>query len=88
MIFYQINIELQKLNGLYNALETTMRDTSDVCEEIVTIEEKLEDRMAVLEEEVHLLKTQNNELRTCVNTVIAELNAVITLFNTRYSMEN
>ena len=69
-------------------METTIRDTGSVCEEIVAVEEKLEDRMVVLEEEVESLKTQNIELRTCVNTIIEELNAVTTLLNTRYNVEN
>ena len=65
-----------------------MRVTESVCVEIVDNEEKLEARIDVLEEAVASLKEQNVELRHCVNGIIEELNAVITLLNTRYDVEN
>ena len=86
--FYQINVELQKLNARQNEMETTIKDATYVCEEIMVIEEKLDDRTAALEEEVESLKVENNELRKYVNTIVEELNAVITLLNTRYEVKN
>ena len=87
MIFYQINVELQTLNARYNALKTDMKNTRGACTEMGSVNEKLEDRIIVLEEEVGGLKTENNELRVYLNKVTEELNAVITLLNTRYAEE-
>ena len=58
------------------------------CEELVHINEKLTDRVVVLEEQVKTIRAENNELRTFVNTVVVELNAVITTLNTRYNVND
>ena len=76
------------MDDRYNALETTIKDANYVCGEIMVVEEKLDDRIVALEEEVESLKVQNIELRQCVNRITEELNAVITLLNTRYTAEN
>ena len=52
--------------------------------EIADSEEKLYDRVTVLEEMVESLNDENNELRKYLNKVTEELNAIITLLNTRY----
>ena len=54
----------------------------------MVVEEKLDDILVALEEEVESLKVENIELRQCVNRITEELNAVITLLNTRYGAEN
>ena len=58
------------------------------CEELVHINEKLTDRVVVLEEQVKTIRAENNELRRFVNTVVVELNAVITTLNTRYNVND
>ena len=73
------------MNNQYDELEASIRVTDSVCVEIFGEEEKLEDRIVVLEEEVTSLKVQNIELRNHVNSVIEELNAVTTLLNTKYN---
>ena len=52
------------------------------------VQEKHDDRISALEEGMKTLKAENNELRTLVNSVVKELNAVITLLNTRYDVNN
>ena len=52
---------------------------------IAIAEEKLSDRVDVLEETIELLHTENNELRRYVNKLTEELNAVITMLNSRYA---
>ena len=52
--------------------------------EIADSEEKLYDRVTVVEEMVESLNDENNELRKYLNKVTEELNAIITLLNTRY----
>ena len=68
-------------------MKSDVEDGYYACEEIVNNEEKLDDRMNVLEEEVKTIKAENNELRTFVNTIVKELNNVITLLNTRYDVK-
>ena len=58
---------------------------SSVCGEIAMAEEKLSDRVDVLEETIEILHTENNELRRYVNNLTEELNAVITMLNSRYA---
>ena len=55
---------------------------------MLVIEEKHDNRIRGLEEEVESIKAKNNELRTLINTVVEELNAVITLLNARYDVKN
>ena len=68
-------------------MKSDVEDGHYACEEIVNNEEKLDDRINVLEEEVKTIKAENNELRTFVNTIVKELNNVITLLNTRYDVK-
>ena len=69
-------------------METVVEDERCVCREIIVIEENLDHRVLVLEDEVESLKVQNVELRQYLNKVTEELNNVITLLNTRYDIEN
>ena len=67
-------------------MKTDVDDGYRACKELANKEEKLYDRVAVLEEEMKTIKAENNELRTFVNTAVTELNNVITLLNTRYDV--
>ena len=84
MIFYQINIELRKLNYQYNQLKTVVEDEQSMSREVISDQEKLDDRVYGLEEEIKCLKNENNDVRKHLNRVTEELNNVITLLNTRY----
>ena len=72
----------------YNVLETVVEDERHVCREMIVIEEKLDHRVLVLEEEVESLQDQNIELRQQLNKITEELNCVIALLNNRYGIEN
>ena len=69
-------------------MNANIQDVCHVCEEVADTEEKHDVKINALEEEVVWLKVENNELRTFVNSVVEELNAVITLLNTRYDVHN
>ena len=45
----------------------------------------INDRVHVMEEEIKSLKEENQELRVFVNSIVKELNNVISLLNARYS---
>ena len=86
MIFYQINVELQKLNQEYNELKTIVQNEQSISREVIFTEEKLDDRIYALEEEVKCLRAENNEVREKLNRVTEELNNVIDFFNSRYNI--
>ena len=81
MIFYQINVELRKLNQKYNELETIVENEQSISREVMSDEEKLDDRIYALEEEVICLRAENNEVRKKLNRVTEELNNVIDFLN-------
>ena len=81
MCVFQINEELRCLNHKHEDLQISIAETDNVTREISRIEEKLEDRVTTLEEEVLQLRAQNNMLRDYLNLAIKELNAVIDLLN-------
>ena len=68
-------------------MEVSIAESDNVTEQIIGIEEKLEDRMTCLEEEVTGLKVKNNELINHLNLAIRELNAVIYVLNTKSTIE-
>ena len=72
---------LQKLGDKCEDLQISMAESDHVIKEVIDIEEKLDDRVVLLEEEVVDLKASNNELRKHLNLIIKELNAVIYMVN-------
>ena len=72
---------LQKLDDKCEDLQISMAESDHAIKEVIDIEEKLDDRVAHLEEEVVNLKASNNELRKHLNLTIKELNAVIYMLN-------
>ena len=72
---------LQKLDDKCEDLQISMAESDHAIKEVIDIEEKLDDRVALLEEEVVDLKASNNELRKHLNLTIKELNAVIYMLN-------
>ena len=72
---------LQKLDDKCEDLQISMAESEHAIKEVIDIEEKLDDRVALLEEEVVDLKASNNELRKHLNLTIKELNAVIYMLN-------
>ena len=69
-------------------METVVEDEICVHRETIAAEERLEDKVLVLEENVESLHAQNVELREHLNKITEELNCVISLLNDRYGIEN
>ena len=63
---------LQKLDDKCEDLQISMAESEHAIKEVIDIEEKLDDRVALLEEEVVDLKASNNELRKHLNLTIKE----------------
>ena len=65
-------------------LEESLAGTDDCVVDIYSLEEKLEDRMTVLEEELSGVKAENVEMRTHFNSMIKELNAITVFVNEKH----
>ena len=75
---------LKKLNDNLEKIEESLAGTDDCVVNIYKLEERLEDRMIVLEEELNAVKAENVEMRNHFNSMIKELNAVTELVNEKY----
>ena len=102
MLFYQIYDELQNLNIKYNNLEEILMETFKVTRQNRKREEKLYQRVCLLEEtNEKLLKKvkhmalkqekaedeliyNNNAMIATINTIITELNDVISVLNNKH----
>ena len=51
---------------------------------IYSLEERLEDKLVYLEEDLASVKAENIELKNHLNSVIKELNAITSLLNEKY----
>ena len=52
--------------------------------DIYTLEEKLEDKLELMEKELTDVKAQNAELRSHLNSTIKELNSIARFLNDKY----
>ena len=80
----KINRELHRVNCQIEQIEDSISITDGSTVELKGDQEKMEDRIDHLEEEVTSLKVQNIELRKHLNWAIEELNNVTALLNSRY----
>ena len=77
--------EIKKIRDHLEKLEDSIAGTDECVVDIYSLEEKLEDKLTVVEEELTAVKAENIELRNHLNSVIKELNAAITsLLNEKY----
>ena len=65
-------------------LEESLAGTDDCVVDIFSLEEKLEDRMIILEEELNAVKAENIEMRSHFNSMIKQLNGITTLVNEKH----
>ena len=65
-------------------LQDSLAGTDDCVVDIFNLEEKLEDRMGILEEELNAVKAENIEMRNHFNSMIKELNAITVLVNEKH----
>ena len=73
--------EIKRLNDQMEKLEDSLAGTDDCVVDIFSLEEKLEDRMSILEEELDAVKAENIEMRSHFNSMIKELNAITAFIN-------
>ena len=76
--------ELKKLNDNLEKIEESLAGTDDCVLDIFNLEEKLEDRMVVLEEDLNAVKAENVEMRNHFNSMIKELKAVTEFVNEKH----
>ena len=68
--------ELKRLHDNLTKLEESLAGTDDCVVDIFSLEEKHEDRMTVLEEEMTSAKADVTDLKDHLNSVIKELNVI------------
>ena len=76
--------ELKQSSDNIEKLEESLAGTDDCVVDIFSLEEKLEDRMIILEEELNAVKAENVEMRNHFNSMIKELNAITTFVNEKH----
>ena len=76
--------EVKKLNDQLEKLQDSLAGTDDCVVDIYGLEERLEEKVELLEEELTAVKAQNAELRNHLNSTIKELNAIAEFLNDKY----
>ena len=73
--------ELKKLSDNVEKLEASLTGTDECVVDIYELEEKHDDRITTLEEEVSGLKAENVEMRSHFNSMIKQLNDITAYVN-------
>ena len=73
--------ELKKLSDNVEKLEASLTGTDECVVDIYELEEKHDDRITTLEEEVSGLKAENVEMRSHFNAMIKQLNDITAFVN-------
>ena len=76
--------ELKKLSDNVEKLEASLTGTDECVVDIYELEEKHDDRITTLEEEVTGLKAENVEMRNHFNSMIKQLNNITTFVNEKH----
>ena len=76
--------EIKRLNDNLVKLEESLAGTDECVMDIFALEEKLEDRMGILQEELNAVKAENIEMRNHFNSMIKELNAITAFANEKH----
>ena len=76
--------ELKKLSDNVEKLEASLTGTDECVVDIYELEEKHDDRITTLEEEVSGLKTENVEMRSHFNAMIKQLNDITEFVNEKH----
>ena len=80
----QLQPEIEKINDKLEKLEESVAGTDECMVDIYALEEKLEEKLVYLEEDLASCKAENIELKNRLNWVIKELNTITELLNDRY----
>ena len=76
--------ELKKLSDNVEKLEASLTGTDECVVDIYELEEKHDDRITTLEEEVSGLKAENVEMRNHFNAMIKQLNGITAFVNEKH----
>ena len=76
--------ELKKLSDNVEKLEASWTGTDECVVDIYELEEKHDDRITTLEEEVSGLKAENVEMRNHFNSMIKQLNGLTASVNEKH----
>ena len=76
--------ELKKLSDDVEKLEVSLTGTDECVVDIYELEEKHDDRITTLEEEVSGLKAENVEMRSHFNAMIKQLNNITAFVNEKH----
>ena len=76
--------ELKKLSDNVEKLEASLSGTDECLLEVYELEEKHNDRITTLEEELDAVKAENVEMRNHFNSMIKELNAITAFVNEKH----
>ena len=76
--------ELKKLSDNVEKLEASLTGTDECVVDIYKLEEKHDDRITTLEEEVSGLKAENVEMRNHFNSMIKQLNNITAFVNEKH----
>ena len=76
--------ELKKLSDNVEKLEASLTGTDECVVDIYELEEKHDDRITTLEEEVSGLKAENVEMRNHFNSIIKQLNDITAFVNEKH----
>ena len=76
--------ELKKLSDNVEKLEASLTGTDECLLEVYELEEKHDDRITTLEEEVTGLKAENVEMRNHFNSMIKQLNGITGFVNEKH----
>ena len=76
--------ELKKLSDNVEKLEASLTGTDECVVDIYELEEKHDDRITTLEEEVSGLKAENVEMRSHFNAMIKQLNDITAFVNEKH----
>ena len=68
--------EIKRLNDQLEKLQDSLAGTDDCMVDIFNLEEKLENKMTYLEEDLASVKAHSTDLKDHLNTVIKELDAI------------
>ena len=72
------------MNDNLEKLEGSLAGTDDCVLDIYSLEEGLQDRITILEEELNAVKAENVEMRNHFNSMIKQLNNITAFVNEKH----
>ena len=79
--------EIKRLNDNLEKLEGSLAGTDDCVLDIYSLEEGLQDKITILEEELAGVKAENVEMRKHFNSMIKQLNDITAFVNEKHGQK-